>query len=115
MGFGLDFVEVLYPARTLPPFTFRISPVMWRASGDAKNRMGPAISAGDATLPNGIPDSIAAFPPPEKGSTHICVSTHPGATELTRISGASSVDHDFVTAIMAPLLAAYGLYRASPR
>src|SRR6266700_1906004 len=36
----------------------------------------------------------------------ISVSTQPGATALTRISGASSVDHDLVAEIIAPLLAA---------
>lgn len=80
--------------------------MMWRASGDAKNRMGPAISAVDATPRKGMPASIVALPPPAKGSVHISVSTHPGATALTRISGTSSVDQDFVTAIRAPLLAA---------
>ncbi len=37
---------------------------------------------------------------------HMSVSTQPGATAITRTSGASSVDQDLVAAMIAPLLAA---------
>ena len=37
------------------------------------------------------------------------VSTHPGATELTRTRGPSSEDQALVAEIIAPLEAAYGL------
>src|SRR5438067_1415635 len=85
-----------HPARTLPPFTFRISPVMWRAISEQRKRMGPAMSRGAATRPIGMPRAIASFPCPAKGFSHISVSTQPGATLFTVMPrGANSMHNDF--------------------
>ena len=81
----------------------------WRARSEQRNTIGPAISSGVATRPSGMLFSISPFPlPPSRlnGFSHISVSTHPGATQLTAIRGASSPASDFVRAMAAPLVAA---------
>src|SRR2546426_11938268 len=101
--------SVVQPHSTVPPLTFRTSPVMCRARSEHKNTIGPAISSGGATRPSGIVRSISRFPFPasrENGCWHISVSTHPGATQFTAIRGASSPASDFVRAMAAPLVAA---------
>src|SRR6185369_4538751 len=95
-----------YPTRTLPPLTLSISPVMWLAREDARKMTEPAMSSAVAIRRRGIAASALSRPSPERASAVMSVSTHPGATALTRISGASSVDHDLVAEIIAPLLAA---------
>jgi len=56
-----------------------------------------------------MPASISRLPAPasrDNGTSHISVSTHPGATQLTVIRGASSTASDLVKAMTAPLVAA---------
>src|SRR5439155_264200 len=85
---------------TLPPFTFRISPVMCPARSEQRNTMGPAQSSGLATRPSGIVRSMSSLPRPASlayGVADISVSTHPGATQFTLIRrGASSTGEGFV-------------------
>jgi hypothetical protein len=50
--------------------------------------------------------AIRALPSPAYGPALISVSTHPGATQLTVISGAYSIASDLVIEISAPLVAA---------
>src|ERR1700728_3980876 len=97
-----------YPAKTAPPFTFKISPLMNPASGVHKKRTGPAISLALATRPIGIPEVIFI---PTSGSlkvdADISVATQPGATQFTRIPrGANSLERLFVRLINAPLVTA---------
>src|SRR5437870_506983 len=75
-----------HPQSTLPPFTLRISPVMWRARSEQRNTIGPAMSSALPTRPNGIVSSISRLPSPVSrpyGCADISVSTHPGATPFT--------------------------------
>src|SRR2546425_1150377 len=99
-----------HPQSTLPPFTFRISPVMWPARSEQRNTMGPAQSSGLATRPSGIVRSMSSLPRPASlayGVADISVSTHPGATQFTLIRrGASSTARDLVNEMTAPLVAA---------
>ena len=50
--------------------------------------------------------AIRARPSPAKAGMHMSVSTQPGATQLTRMSGAHSIASDLVSAMTAPLVAA---------
>src|SRR6267143_215141 len=95
-----------HPQSTEPPFTFRISPVMCRANGEQRNRIGPATSSAVATRPRGIVFSSFPRPPAAYGFADISVSTHPGATQFTVIRGASSTARDFANEITAPFVAA---------
>src|SRR6185437_11598928 len=82
----------IYPTRTAPPLTLKISPEMKPAQGEQRNTIGPAISSGSAARPSGIRssaflDAIGSLRVP----ADISVRTHPGATQLHRIPwGASS-------------------------
>src|SRR3984957_4855755 len=97
-----------YPTSTAPPFTLTTSPVIKPASGVHKNRIGPAISAGSATRPMGmVARARARVGGSAMAGADISVSTHPGATQFTRMPcGASSVARPLVMLITAPLLAA---------
>src|SRR4051794_40719170 len=64
-----------HPQSTLPPFTLRISPVMWRASGEQRNTIGPAMSSAEAMRPKGIPADARARPSAAIGCATISVST----------------------------------------
>src|SRR5580704_7414971 len=105
--FNREFAR-FYPHNTAPPFILSTSPVTKVARSEAKNRIGPAISAAVPTRPNGIPE-VANFAPALVASTgrDISVSTQPGATQFTRMPWrASSVARDLTKLITAPLLAA---------
>src|SRR5690606_33364216 len=96
-----------YPQSTLPPFTLRISPVMWRAIGVHRKTMGPATSSAVATRPSGIPALAAARASVRRTEAERSVSTQPGATLFTVIPrGASSTHMDLTSETMAPLDAA---------
>ena len=71
-----------YPHSTDPPFTFTISPVMWRASAEHRNTIGPATSSALATRPSGIPAAIRLSPSPAYEPAAMSVSTQPGATQF---------------------------------
>ena len=60
-------------ARTAPPFTLTISPVIKPARGVHKNRMGPAISSGSAGRPSGIggEDTLAGLGIGERRGGHV--------------------------------------------
>src|SRR5579864_4284338 len=75
-----------YPHRTEPPFTLITSPVTKVARSDTANRIGPAISSGVATRWSGIV-AKTAFRPDFVSSAGLAmsVSTHPGATQFTRM------------------------------
>src|SRR6185437_16703014 len=92
-----------HPHSTLPPFTFSTSPVMCRARSLHRNTIGPAISSGEAIRPRGIVRRTRSLPSPAKAGSHISVSTHPGARQLTAMSGAHSIASDLVREISAPL------------
>ena len=79
---------------------------MCLASGEQRNKMGPATSSALATRRRGIVFSIASRPPPAYVFADISVSTHPGATQFTVTFGASSTASDFVIEMTAPLVAA---------
>ena len=57
-----------HPQSTLPPFTFRISPVMCRARSEQRNTIGPAMSRGAAMRPIGMPAAMRSRPPFANGS-----------------------------------------------
>src|SRR5258708_14732191 len=100
----LGQVGHVYPQRTDPPFTFRISPLMWRAHSLHRKTIGQAMSRGEATRPTGCRSSIDLRKfASAKTSAHISVSTQPGATELTLIpNGPSSASNHFVKEIYPP-------------
>ena len=79
---------------------------MCRASALQRKRIGPAMSSGGGIRWSGIVAAIRSRPPPAYGSALISVSTHPGATQLTVMSGAHSIASDLVIAMRAPLVAA---------
>src|SRR6267378_3078375 len=84
-----------HPQSTDPPFTFRISPVMFRANREHRNTIGPAISSALPARPSGIVARSAGLA--LSVAADISVSTHPGATQFTVIWGANSRARDFVT------------------
>src|SRR5208282_1186136 len=97
----------IHPHRIAPPFTLITSPVMKVARSEAAKRIGPAISSARAGRFSGIA-ALANFELFFERSTaaDMSVSTHPGATQFTRIlCRASSVANPFTKLIIAPLLA----------
>ena len=57
--------------------------------------------------PTGMPFAMRSLPPSRNGSSHISVSTQPGATAFTVMPcGATSTATDLTKAIMAPFDAA---------
>ncbi|MCV4784851.1 hypothetical protein OFM36_36015, partial [Escherichia coli] len=82
-------------------------PVMWRAHGESRKHMARATSSVDAILLRGI-DSITRrlYSSSSNTGLTIAVSIQPGATQLTRIFGQSSLANALVNEICPPLEAA---------
>src|SRR5439155_25196944 len=81
-----------------PPLTYRVWPVIWRASSLARNAIAAAMSAGSEGRPSGAAAAAAArsssgvMPIRRAVSSVIAVTTKPGATALTvRLYGPSSI------------------------
>ena len=95
------------PTKTAPPLTFKISPVIKLAIGEAKNNIGQAISSAEAARPTGISPIYLGPSADIIVSWLMSVSTQPGATQLTIILyGANSGANDLVNEIRAPFVAA---------
>src|SRR6185312_1565557 len=91
----------LQPQSTEPPFTFKTSPVMWRAHSLQRKIIGHAMSSAVAIRPIGIARSIwLRASGSASGSPLSSVSTQPGATALTLIPWPpSSVERALVNEI----------------
>src|SRR5260370_15728403 len=93
-----------------PPETKSVSPVIHRASSDARNDTGGAMSSGRPARPNGVA-AIAPFSkslPAIPAASTPSVITSPGLTAFTRIlRAASSFARDFVIVSTAPFVEAY--------
>src|SRR4030081_841684 len=91
-----------------PPSTWMVSPVIHRASSDARKAITPPMSSGCAMRLSACIPRTNSRPASVLVKFDMSVSTTPGATALTRIPRAPSIEAKCFTRVsMAPLVAAY--------
>src|ERR1700684_2414494 len=104
--------------RWRPASAISVSPVTWRAAGDAKKIAAPARSSGlEATFKGAAAATAWRRPSTRSGGMprpNHGVSMKPGQMAFTRILGASALASDKVMVTNAPFEAAYGTDEPSP-
>src|ERR1700730_18192261 len=95
------------PQSLEPPSTCTVSPVIQRASSDARKATTGAMSSGWATRFSACMPSVASRPASVLAKLDMSVSTTPGATALTRMPRGPRTEAKCLTSVStAPLVAA---------